>query len=437
MIQPNTAMLLRLLSAILLPGMLAYAAPLTAAEDLRWDLATATLSPTLTTGTVAKVQGVVPLKDGAAFAVPADAFPDQRNFTVRVTLTVDALLDKSQNTFLNKQTTKDDGFDFSIVNLHDKPGNNRVDSSVNKILMSSWSALGSKGPEIGKPITFVLAVRQGLATFYLADRPLKTCLMEMLPNSEPMWVGRNSDPQAKHLPVTILELKVYGSGHKYVSPQEEKSTRRTVGGAGWAINAPKVIEHPEWPKVLIYGDSISGGYVPLLQEDFEQHQVYTFHFGGFIGGEVPEGALKQAAASFRYDAIVFNNGLHSLSWTPEAVSDAVVTLRMQKIARAFASGAPQAKRFYLATTPHTAPRPSPDQLVNALGDKNDVVIRLNTLSARVMREEGVEWINGYALLVNRLDLASGDKFHWQKPAYELLSQEVGKHLLPILKKTTP
>jgi lysophospholipase L1-like esterase len=409
------------------------AAPKPLSEAL-WDFSKNAIHPNLCTGKVEKVDGKMSLRDGAAFAIPSEAFPDQKNFTVQVTLSVNELPGKAQFTFMNKQTAKDDGFDFSIMNIRDTPGNYSIYCSVNKILMETWLACGRKWPEMNVPCTFTLAVRNGMATFYFGDRPIKSCLMEMVPSTEPMWVGRNTDPRAKVLPVTIHDVKVFGPAYRFVSTSEENSKRRTVGGKGWAIDAPKIGEHPEWPKVLIYGDSISGGYRPSLEAELTRRNSYLFHFGGFVGGDVPEQAISDAAASFAFDVIVFNNGLHSLSWTPEAVSDAMVIERMRKLARSFKKGAPQAKLFYLSTTPHTGLRPAPDKPVASLGDKNDVVVRLNTLSAQVMKEEDIEWIDVYTILASRLELANGDKFHWQHPAYEIISQEVAKRVLPVLRK---
>jgi len=402
-----------------------------------WDLSKNAISPSLCSGKVEKVEGKVSLRDGAAFAIPAGVFPDQKNFTVQVTLSINELPGKSLCTFMSKQSAKDDGFDYSVLNLGNSPGNYEIDSSINKILMTSWLAWGNKWPEINAPYNFTLAVRNGYATFYLGERPIKTCLMEMIPNSEPMWIGRNIDPQAKVLPVTIHAVKVYGPDYKFVSKGEEGSKRRIVAGRGWSIDAPKMNEHPEWPKVLIYGDSISGGYRPLLESELSKHNAHLFHYGGFVGGDVPEQAITDAAASYKFDVIVFNNGLHSLSWTKEAVSDAVVIDRMRKIARSFKKGAPQARIFYLSTTPYTTgtrdATPSP---VTRLGDKNVVVIRLNTLSSQVMKEEKIEWIDVYSILASKLELALGDNYHWQKPALEIISQEIAKRILPVVKKAS-
>ena len=422
---PSTLLLLALLHSA------------SAAPDPLWDLARQ--SPTLTTGAVETVDGRVSLRDGAAFAVPAEAFPDPRNFTVRMIISVPALTAKSQFTFMNKQTAKDDGFDYSL-NLHrDEPGSYSLESSVNKILLSTWRPLGQQGLAVDRPLHVTLAVRNGLATFYAGvragqEKPVKTCLMELAPNSEPMWVGRNANRQLKTLPGTVHELKVYGPDFTYVSAAEESSPRRVFGGNGWAVDAPKQRPHADWAKVLIYGDSISGQYGPMLEPFLTENRAYFFHFVGFVGGDVPERAIAEAAASFPFDFIVFNNGLHSLHWTEQAVSDSVVQDRMRRIARSFRKGAPQARLFYLSTTPHTAPSPAPGQPVTALGDLNPVVIRLNTLSAAVMREENIDWIDAYTPLAARLDLAAGDKYHWKPEGGKIITAEVAKHLLPHLQK---
>ncbi|MCB1206335.1 MAG: SGNH/GDSL hydrolase family protein [Verrucomicrobiae bacterium] len=391
-----------------------------------WDLAGNEIAADLSSGRIERREGAVTLRDGAAFAVPAEAFPDQGNFTVQVTLSLEELVQDGVCTVMNKESEgTDNGFSLAF-NYKENPYYARqVSSVVNKILMTSSGVGGRNAPELHRPYTFTVAVRDGLATFYLDEVPVKTCFMELIPNGQPMWIGRSVNPRAKPLPVTIHEVKVYGPDFHYVSKREATSEfpRGAVAGKGWALDVPK-IDHPEWPKVLIYGDSISMGYRQSFIPEMLKRNIYVFHCVHFVGGEVPEAALTEMAGRYPFDAIVFNNGLHSLSWTPDKVSDEVVLERMRKLARCFKNGAPQAKLLYLMTTPHTASRPAPDQPVNAFGDKNDVVIRLNTLSAQVMKQEGIEVIDGYDLLAGRLDLAAGDNYHWQKPAYELLSEAI-------------
>jgi hypothetical protein len=259
--------------------------------------------------------------------------------------------------------------------------------------------------------------------------------MEVIPSDAPMWIGRNVDSKAAPMPVVIQDVKVYGSDFQYVSPKDPKTDfpRGVVAGKGWALDIPQV-EHPEWPKVLIYGDSISMGYRGPFIPELLKHQVYVFHCCSFVSGDVPKQALEEMAGRYRFDAVVFNNGLHSLHWTADKVPDQVVHDRMRDMAQCFKKGAPQAKIYYLMTTPHTAPRPEPKEPVNSLGDKNDVVIRLNTISAQVMQEEQIEVIDIYSVLAEQLGLASGDGYHWQGAAYQVISNELAKRLLPLLRK---
>lgn len=338
---------------------LSFVTSVEAEDPLLWDLARSEIPSALQSGAVERVNGVVKLRDGAAFGVPADAFPDQANFTVQVTLSLDALVQDAVFTPMRKQGLAEDGFSLHF-NYRDNPYYARqVNSVVNGILMTGGALNGRQEPQLNKPYTFTVAVRKGLATFYIDDVPCKTCFMNLIPNGEPMWIGRNANEKSKIMPVTIHSVKVYGPVFQYVSKHESKSEfpRGAVAGKGWALDVPE-LEHPDWPKVLIYGDSISMGYRGSFIPAMLKQEVYVFHCVHFVGGDVPEAALTEMAGRYQFDAVVFNNGLHSLHWTPDKVADSVVLERMEKLARCFKQGAPQAKIYYLLTTPHTAARPA-------------------------------------------------------------------------------
>jgi len=412
------------------------AAAASADGSILWDLAKNEIPAALQFGKIEKIDGKVALRDGTAFAVPAEAFPDPKNFTVQVTASLCELVQNSDFVAMSKQSRDaDDGFTFSM-NYRDQPWYaRRVAAYVNNIFMSANAIGGQKGPQANTPYTFTLAVRDGAATFYIDDAPYKTCYMAMIPNREPMWIGRGRGQNPKTMPAVVSAVRVYGPDFKYVSPKENvgENPRGAVAGKGWALDIPK-IAHPEWPKVLIYGDSISMGYRGSFIPEMLKHDVYVFHCCHFVGGDVPEQALTEMAGRYTFDAVVFNNGLHSLHWSPDKVSDAVVQDRMRKLTQCFKKGAPHAKIYYLLTTPHTSPRPLPDMPVERLGDKNDVVVRLNTLSGAVMKQEGIEVIDVYSILAKRLELAAGDGYHWQGPAYQIITDEIATRVLPALGK---
>jgi len=400
-----------------------------------WDLAKNEIPAALQSGKIERVGDSITLRDGAAFAVPADAFPDQGNFTVQVAASVSELVNGTVLTVMRKQGDKDDGFSFAM-NYRDKPWYaRRVSAVVNNIYMSARAMGGKRGPQVNTPYTFTVSVRDGFASFYIDDRPYKKCYMKVIPNDEPLWIGRSLSAKAKPMTAVISSVRVYGPSFEYVSKKERKSEypRGAVAGKGWALDIPK-IEHPEWPKVLIYGDSISMGYRRFLIPEMLKQQVYVFHCVHFVGGNVPKAAMEEMAGRFAFDVVVFNNGLHSLHWTPDKVSDQVVHGRMRDLAQSFKKGAPQAKIYYLMTTPHTARRPAPKRPVESLGEKNDVVIRLNTISEQVMNEEQIEVIDIYSVFAKHLDWASGDGYHWQRLAYQTISQEIAKRALPVLGK---
>ena len=137
-----------------------------------------------------------------------------------------------------------------------------------------------------------------------------------------------------------------------------------------------------------------------------------------------DAVIKEGAAVADFKLIFFNNGLHSLSWTPEKATDQQIADTTRAIVRGFKTGAPQAKLFWIATTPHTARRSDPSKPVDALGDKNPVVLRINRIAQDVMKEEGVEVIDMYTPFAAKLELAAGDEYHWSSPAYKMIADAV-------------
>ena len=131
-------------------------------EKPLWDLARDKIQADLKLGKIEKVDNKVTLKDGAAFAVPAKAFPDQKNFTVQVTAEILELVDHTLFTVMSKQSSdKDDGFTVTM-NYREKPYYARhIGWIVNKIFMRSGGIGGKRGPKINTPYTFTIAVRDG------------------------------------------------------------------------------------------------------------------------------------------------------------------------------------------------------------------------------------------------------------------------------------
>lgn len=408
----------RLLSVL---GILAFAAGLSAQAPL-WDLAKDKIPAELNHGATLAADGSVTVGGENYFGVPAAAFPDQKNFTVQVTVTFPELTDGTTMHVLLKQQKDGEDTGLGLTCLY---------SPTYKIYRPVINGMHIGGLRTNflpnTPYTFTVAVRKGSPSYYLNDNPGGQYFVLLLPNNEPMWVGKKLLPREKPFGAAkISMLKVYGADFTYKSPKEKVTAepRGAIAGKNWMVDAPTVVD-AQRPKILFYGDSISGGYRQYLLPAVEG-KVYAYHWVGFVGGIDPkvDGQIKQVAGIADFKVIFFNNGLHSLSWTPEKATDQQIIDTTRAIVRGFKTGAPQAKLFWIATTPHTARRTEPGKPVTALGDKNPVVLRINRLAEQVMKEEGVEVIDMYTPLAARLDLAAGDEYHWSGPAYKIIAEAI-------------
>ena len=417
----------RLLSVL---GLLAFAAVLSAQAPL-WDLAKDKIPAELNHGATVAADGSVTVGGENYFGVPAAAFPDQKNFTVQVTVTFPELTDGTTMHVLLKQQKdgEDTGLGLTFLNFPSIQAHRPIINGMH---------IGDKRLKLepNKPYAFTVAIRKDSPTYYLNEYPTGQYFILLLPNDEPMWVGKKLLPREKPFPsAKITSLKVYGADFTYKSPKEKVTAepRGAIAGKSWMVDAPTVVD-PKRPKLLFYGDSISGGYRGHLLPSLEG-KVYAYHWTGFVGGIDPkvDGLIKQGAAVADFDLIFFNNGLHSLSWTPEKATDQQIIDTTRAIVRGFKTGAPQAKLFWIATTPHTARRTEPGKPVTALGDKNPVVLRINRLAEQVMKEEGVEVIDMYTPLAARLDLAAGDEYHWSGPAYKIIAEAIVAKTNEVLK----
>jgi lysophospholipase L1-like esterase len=408
----------RLLSALSLLGL---SVSLSAQTPL-WDLAKDKIPMALNHGVVQAADGSVTVGGDNYFGVPPSAFPDQKNFTVQVAVTFPELTDGTTMHVLLKQQKdgEDTGLGLTFLNFPSIQAHRPIINGMH---------IGDKRLKLlpNTPYAFTVAVRKGSPTYYLNEYPTGQYFVLLLPNDEPMWVGKKLLPREKPFPsAKITALKVYGADFAYKSTKEKVTAepRGGIAGKNWMVDAPTVVD-PKRPKLLFYGDSISGGYRGHLLPALEG-KVYAYHWSGFVGGldTKVDGLIKQGASVADFDLIFFNNGLHSLSWTPGKATDQQIIDTTRAIVRGFKTGAPKAKLFWIATTPHTARRSEPGKPVTALGDKNPIVLRINRLAEQVMKEEGVEVIDVYTPLAARLDLAAGDEYHWSSPAYKIIADAI-------------
>ena len=91
---------------------------------------------------------------------------------------------------------------------------------------------------------------------------------------------------------------------------------------------------------------------------------------------------------------------------------------------AFKANAPKAVLIWASTTPVTA-QGKPGELDPEI---NPTIVEHNAMAAKVMKEDGVPVDDLGALMMQHLDLARGDRFHWKPEGTALLAAQVTETL---------
>jgi lysophospholipase L1-like esterase len=133
-----------------------------------------------------------------------------------------------------------------------------------------------------------------------------------------------------------------------------------------------------------------------------------------------------------YDVILFNDiGLHA--WTPGRIPEGQYEPLMRAHLANLRKFAPKAKLIFATTTPMTT-KTKPIALDPEF---NPLIVERNQIGAKIMQENQVPIADFYGILVAKLDLAVGDRFHWTKPAYELLARDAACRVAEALALSLP
>jgi hypothetical protein len=184
------------------------------------------------------------------------------------------------------------------------------------------------------------------------------------------------------------------------------------------------ITDPSLPHVLLIGDSIVGGYqsgvVALLQG---KANVDVWMTPKHVGDRSLTNELKQNLQNGPYAVIHFNeSGLHA--WQPGRIPEGKYGPFMREYLQVMKAAAPQAKLIWASTTPVTV-QGHPGQL-DAL---DQLISSRNALCVPIMQENGVAIDDLHALMMSHLDLALGDRWHWNAAGFDLLAHAVCSSIL--------
>jgi len=202
--------------------------------------------------------------------------------------------------------------------------------------------------------------------------------------------------------------------------------------SGWGVRQVLVAD-PALPHVMLIGDSILGGYHGKAAELLRgKVNLDVWITPKHIGVKDLPANMQGIFAEQTYDVILFNDiELHA--WTPGRIPEGQYEPLMRAHLANLRKFAPKAKLIFASTTPMT----TKTKPVALDPEFNPLIVERNQIVTKIMQENQVPIADFYGILVAKLDLAAGDRFHWTKPAYELLAREAAGRIAEALDFSLP
>lgn len=193
------------------------------------------------------------------------------------------------------------------------------------------------------------------------------------------------------------------------------------GGGSWRLYQAKV-EDPARPRVLLVGDSILNGYRNTVAHELDGEAYVDAWVNPYFQSDEVNRALAKVLDQGPYDVVHFNIGLHG--WQEGRIKPGTFKPLTREYVEVLRSKLPTAKLIWASSTPVTV-RNKPLELDPQI---NPVIVEHNRMAAEVMEEMGVNVNDFYGLLVDKRELARGDSFHWNGPAYKLLGDSAAQSI---------
>jgi len=198
---------------------------------------------------------------------------------------------------------------------------------------------------------------------------------------------------------------------------KETDQRLHADGKGWRLDKAKIVDTKR-PRVLLIGDSILNGYKKHVIEALEGKVYVDAWVNPHCQSEyLNDKVLPQVLEHGPYDVVHFNMGLHG--WPKGRIKEGTFEPLTKAYVQVLRDKLPKARIIWASSTPVTM-KGKPTELEPEI---NPIIVEHNRMAAKVMAEMKVPINDLYSLLVDKLKLARGDRFHWTGPAYKLLADK--------------
>ena len=224
----------------------------------------------------------------------------------------------------------------------------------------------------------------------------------------------------------IAVISVVDTGSVWAQPggqPVEKDPRLQSDGKGWRLDKA-TIKDATRPRVLLIGDSILNGYLSATVKALNG-KVYV---DAWVNPYCQSDKFNQLLAEVLekngpYAVVHINLGLHG--WQKGRIQEGTFQPLTEGFINVIRQKCPKARIIWASTTPV--------RIKNKIGELdpeiNAIIIEHNRMAAEVMAKHKIPVNDFYSLLINKLDLARPDQFHWNAPASRILANACAKMVL--------
>jgi hypothetical protein len=223
----------------------------------------------------------------------------------------------------------------------------------------------------------------------------------------------------------VVPAALHAADVPKLSAAKETDSRLQSDGKGWRLDKAKIAD-PSRPRVLLIGDSILNGYQKAVVTALEGKAYVDGWVNPYNQSEHLNKLLAEVLDQGPYDVVHFNMGLHG--WQKGRIKDGTFEPLTKAYVEVIKGKLLKAKIIWASSTPVTV-KGKPTELDPEI---NTTIIEHNRMAANVMREMNVPVNDFYSMLVGKLDLARGDQFHWNAPAYRILADAAGSSITQAL-----
>ncbi|WPJ95559.1 SGNH/GDSL hydrolase family protein [Coraliomargarita algicola] len=395
-----------------------------------WELGKQMIAPTLSTGQIHPVQGVIEVDAQNTFAIPVELLGDQETYTIEfdVKRPASAINGHSITLCSNTDTNAQQG----LALVYHPPSYNCAWMYINGEKMAILPKLLD---DQFNTITLLVKDRELLI---FKNGLLLAATDAIRPSERPLRFGggytTGKSPQAYQLRnIKLYQDAVFPKGY-------DRSTEIMLSTSGDQYTMFRAkIKDPSLPRILVVGDSISIAYREYIS-DYFRDKAYVDYWVGGRWYEPVDLQDKNAKVKRAYRGVLANGPYDVVSWNPmtlhmwnpdnpQSCSVENYPENLTEIVHFLKELAPSTQFFWVRCTPYSTVDANKQRTIDY--KRSTRLDTFNQLSDTIMQNQGIPTIDLWAVCEDHPQLSSGDGVHWPK-ASQLFAETIAKAIEPSL-----